>query len=42
MRDHWGFATAGQVYFGSGVHRQMGRVAHELGAEAALVVTDSK
>ena len=40
MREHWGFATAGQVYFGSGVRRQVGRVVRELGAEAALVVTD--
>ena len=40
LRNFWKFATAGEVFFGSGVHQRIGQIARRLGAEKVLIVTD--
>lgn len=40
LRNFWKFATAGEVFFGSGVHQRVGQIARRLEAEKALIVTD--
>jgi len=40
MRTYWNFRTAGQLTFGRGAARQLGRLAIERGLKRVLIVTD--